>query len=54
MISPLLAQASIEEWSVGDGLSFIHDADVAADGMLFGVDEGHDAIWMSSPQFQYQ
>lgn len=44
--SPLLAQASIEEWAVGDGLSFIHDADVGADGRLFGVDEGQDVIWI--------
>ena len=44
-VSPLLTQASIEEWNAGDGLTFIHDADVGQDGRLYGVDEGHDVIW---------
>lgn len=44
-VSPDLAKASIEEWVAGDGLSFIHDADVGHDGRLYGVDEGHDIIW---------
>ncbi len=41
-----LADAKIEEWLVGDGMSFIHDADVGRDGKLYGVDEGHDVIWV--------
>ncbi|MGB8224135.1 MAG: carboxypeptidase regulatory-like domain-containing protein [Polyangiales bacterium] len=44
--SPELARAKIEEWLVGDGMSFIHDADVGQDGKLYGVDEGHDVIWV--------
>lgn len=44
--SPELADAKIEEWLVGDGMSFIHDADVGSDGKLYGVDEGHDVIWV--------
>jgi streptogramin lyase len=44
-VSPNLAKASIEEWVAGDGLSFIHDADVGHDGRLYGVDEGHDILW---------
>ena len=44
--SPELARAKIEEWLVGDGMSFIHDADVGEDGKLYGVDEGHDVIWI--------
>ena len=44
-VSPELAKASIEEWVAGDGLSFIHDADVGHDGRLYGVDEGHDILW---------
>jgi streptogramin lyase len=45
-VSPELAQAKIEEWLVGDGMSFIHDADVGEDGKLYGVDEGHDVVWV--------
>lgn len=44
--SPELARAKFEEWLVGDGMSFIHDADVGEDGKLYGVDEGHDVIWI--------
>jgi len=44
--SPELAHAKIEEWLVGDGMSFIHDADVGEDGKLYGVDEGRDVIWV--------
>jgi virginiamycin B lyase len=44
--SPELAHAKIEEWLVGDGMSFIHDADVGEDGKLYGVDEGHDVVWV--------
>lgn len=41
-----LARARIEEWEAGDGKSFIHDADVGHDGRLYGVDEGHDVLWI--------
>jgi virginiamycin B lyase len=44
--SPELAHAKIEEWLVGDGMSFIHDAEVGEDGRLYGTDEGHDVIWV--------
>ena len=44
-VSPELSNAVIEEWVSGDGLSFIHDADVGRDGRLYGADEGHDVIW---------
>jgi len=44
--SPELAHAKIEEWLVGDGMSFIHDADVGEDEKLYGVDEGHDVVWV--------
>ncbi len=44
--SPELSRARIEEWPAGDGYSFIHDADVGADGRLYGVDEGHDVLWV--------
>jgi len=40
-----LAKAKVKEWVVGDGMSFIHDADVGEDERLYGVDEGHDVIW---------
>lgn len=45
-VSPELHHAKVEEWLVGDGLSFIHDAFVGADGKLYGADEGHDLIWV--------
>lgn len=41
-----LSRAKVREWLVGDGYTFIHDADVAADGMLYGTDEGHDILWV--------
>jgi streptogramin lyase len=44
--SPELARAKFEEWLVGDGMSFIHDAEVGTDGKLYGVDEGHDVVWI--------
>lgn len=40
-----LAPAKIREWAAGDGLTFIHDADVGFDDHLYGADEGHDKIW---------
>ncbi|AJX33934.1 carboxypeptidase regulatory-like domain-containing protein [Burkholderia oklahomensis] len=40
-----LAPAKIKEWAAGDGLTFIHDADVGVDDHLYGADEGHDKIW---------
>ncbi len=47
--SPELAHAKIEEWLVGDGMSFIHDTDVGEDGKLYGTDEGHDVVWVLDP-----
>ena len=44
--SPELARAKVEEWHVGDALSFVHDAFVGADEKLYGMDEGHDLIWV--------
>ncbi|MGJ8686464.1 MAG: Vgb family protein, partial [Spongiibacteraceae bacterium] len=44
-VSPELPRAKVEEWLVGDGLSFIHDAAVGMDDNLYGADEGHDVIW---------
>jgi streptogramin lyase/cytochrome c5 len=43
--TPELARAKIEEWHVGDGMSFLHDTGVGADQKLYGVDEGHDVVW---------
>lgn len=45
IISDELATAKIEEWQIGDGLSFIHDTDIGSDGHLYGVDQGHDVVW---------
>ncbi len=44
-----LARAKVEEWQLGDGFSFIHDMDVAADGKFYGTDEGHDKLWVLDP-----
>lgn len=38
-------KAKIREWQVGDGFTFIHDAFVARDQTIYGMDEGHDVIW---------
>jgi virginiamycin B lyase len=40
-----LARAKVEEWLLGDALSFIHDLDVGEDQILYGTDEGHDILW---------
>lgn len=49
--SPDLASAKVEEWLVGDGLSFIHDAEIGhLDGKFYGADEGHDVIWELDPE----
>jgi virginiamycin B lyase len=45
-LSPKLADARVEEWQIGNGESFIHDADMGNDGRLYGVDEGHDLLWI--------
>lgn len=45
-ISPELHRAKVEEWLVGDGMAFIHDAAVGFDDNLYGADEGHDIIWV--------
>lgn len=44
--SPELARAKVREWLLGDGYTFIHDADVGKDGLLYGTDEGHDILWV--------
>ncbi len=44
--SPELAHAKIREWLVADGMAFIHDADVGEDEKLYGVDQGHDVVWV--------
>ncbi|MFO1398697.1 MAG: carboxypeptidase regulatory-like domain-containing protein [Burkholderiales bacterium] len=43
--SPALARARIEEWHVGDAMSFVHDTGVGHDDKLYGIDEGHDVVW---------
>lgn len=45
-----LSRAKVEEWQLGDGLSFIHDMDVAEDGLFYGTDEGHDKLWRLDPK----
>ncbi|MCF6200024.1 MAG: carboxypeptidase regulatory-like domain-containing protein, partial [Hyphomicrobiaceae bacterium] len=45
VINTELAHAQVEEWQVGDGLSFIHDVEEGSDGHLYGVDQGHDVVW---------
>lgn len=49
-VSAELSRAKVEEWLVGDGMSFIHDAAVGQDGKLYGADEGHDVIWVLDRQ----
>lgn len=44
--TPELARAKVEQWLVGDAMSFIHDTDVGEDDKLYGTDEGHDIIWV--------
>ncbi|MFO1394558.1 MAG: carboxypeptidase regulatory-like domain-containing protein [Steroidobacteraceae bacterium] len=44
-----LPQGKVEEWTVGDSFSFIHDMDVIADGRFVGTDEGHDKLWILDP-----
>lgn len=45
-----LARGKVEEWLVGDALSFVHDLDVAEDGLLYGTDEGHDMLRVLDPK----
>ena len=45
-----LATAKVREWVVGDGMTFVHDADIGEDGHLYGADEGHDVIWDLDPR----
>lgn len=45
-----LARGKVEEWLVGDAFSFIHDLDVAEDGLLYGTDEGHDKLHVLDPK----
>src|SRR4029450_1779814 len=44
-----VSRAKVEEWLVGDALSFIHDMDVAEDGLFYGTDEGHDKLHVLDP-----
>ena len=44
-----LVRAKVEEWLVGDAMSFIHDMDVAEDGLFYGTDEGHDKLHVLDP-----
>ncbi|MFI4930118.1 MAG: carboxypeptidase regulatory-like domain-containing protein, partial [Burkholderiales bacterium] len=48
-VAPELARAKVEEWLVGDSMSFIHDMDVAKNGLFYGTDEGHDVLWALDP-----
>lgn len=48
--SAQLARAKVREWSAGDAFTFIHDADVAQDGKVYGSDEGHDVLWVLDRQ----
>lgn len=49
-VSPVLSKAIVEEWVAGDGLSFIHDAEIGRNGRFYGADEGHDIIWELDPK----
>ena len=44
-----LAKAKVDEWRIGDPMSFIHDMDVMVDGKMYGTDEGHDILWRLDP-----
>jgi streptogramin lyase len=44
--SETLVRAKWREWDVGDDYTFVHDADLAQDGKLYGADEGHDLLWV--------
>lgn len=44
--SETLVRAKWREWNVGDDYTFVHDADLALDGKLYGADEGHDLLWV--------
>ena len=44
--NPELVKAKVKEWLVGDGFTFVHDAFVAQDQLLYGTDEGHDLLWV--------
>jgi len=48
--TPELARAKVEEWLVGGPTTFIHDLDVAEDGLLYGTDEGHDMLYVLDPK----
>jgi virginiamycin B lyase len=45
-VTPELAHAKVEQWLVGDAMTFIHDTDVGDDDKLYGTDEGHDVLWV--------
>jgi len=42
---PDLARATLKEWVVGDGMTFIHDVVLGADDLLYAVDQGRDLLW---------
>ena len=44
-LQPGLANVKVEEWWVGNPMSFIHDADFGEDGNLYGADQGDDIIY---------
>ncbi len=45
-----LAKGKVEEWLVGDAMSFVHDMDVLDDGLFYGTDEGHDMLRVLDPK----
>lgn len=45
-----LARGKVEEWLLAEPTSFIHDMDVAEDGLFYGTDEGHDKLWILDPK----
>jgi hypothetical protein len=45
-----LAKGKVEEWLVGDSMSFVHDMDVLEDGLFYGTDEGHDLLRVLNPK----
>ena len=49
-IAPELTHAKVEQWMVGDAMTFIHDTDVGIDDKLYGTDEGHDLVWVLDRQ----
>jgi streptogramin lyase/cytochrome c5 len=44
--APEQTHARIEEWHVGNAMSFLHDTFVGQDDLLYGIDEGQDMIYL--------